>query len=117
MQWKLSGKQNVYLEIAERYREYIRLGVLPAGEKLPSVRQAAVELGVNPNTIARAYAHLEEMGAVRSIPKKGIYVVGNGEPEEATEMHAKELLRGLRAMGISHDVLLKWTEEVYRQDD
>ena len=59
-----SGEQDVYLEIAQRYREYIRLGVLRAGERLPSVRTAAGELGVNPNTVARAYAVLESEGCL-----------------------------------------------------
>ena len=43
-------KRDVYLEIAERYEKYITLGVIKTGERLPSVRVAAGELGVNPNT-------------------------------------------------------------------
>ena len=42
----LSGKQDVYIEIAERYKEYIDKGILSGGEKLPSVREAACSLGV-----------------------------------------------------------------------
>ena len=64
MRFNFSGKQDVYIEIAERYREYIELGVIKCGEKLPSVREAAEELGVNPNTIARAYNLLEEKGYI-----------------------------------------------------
>ncbi len=114
MQWKFSGKQNVYLEIAEQYKEYIRLGVLMAGDKLPSVRTAAGELGVNPNTIARAYAQLEEDGFVHSIPKKGIYV---NDPEAEPELDRREVLIVLRDAGVTKQTLLKWIEEVYRNDD
>ena len=110
-----SGKQDVYLEIAERYREYIRLGVLRAGERLPSVRTAAEELGVNPNTVARAYAVLESEGFVESLPKKGIYVAGatHTGPDDAT----RAAIKSLRERGISKEELLSWIEEVYQTDD
>ena len=62
MQLIFSGKQDVYLEIAEKYKEYIKIGVFKNGDKLPSVREAAGELGVNPNTIAKAYDKLEAEG-------------------------------------------------------
>ena len=116
MKWNFSGKQNVYLEIAEQYKEYIRLGLLAPNEKLPSVRTAAVELGVNPNTIARAFTLLEEEGYVRSIPKKGIYVLShesNGEKDKEGIM----LLRTMRDRGISKEQLLKMIEEVYTDHD
>ena len=44
MAWKFSGKSDVYVQIAEKYENYIKLGVLKNGEKLPSVRTAAEEL-------------------------------------------------------------------------
>ena len=116
MKWNFSGKQNVYLEIAEQYKEYIRLGLLAPDEKLPSVRTAAVELGVNPNTIARAFALLEEEGYVRSIPKKGIYVLSRESKYEKDE-EGLVLLRTLRDRGISKKQLLKMIEEVYTDHD
>ena len=116
MNWKFSGKQNVYEEIAEQYKEYIRLGLLAAGEKLPSVRAAAIELGVNPNTVARAYARLEEDGYVKSLPKKGIYVSFVGTEAEKDAEH-KAFLRELKQKGIPKESLLKWIEEVYCEND
>lgn len=116
MKWNFSGKQNVYLEIAEQYKEYIRLGLLSPDEKLPSVRTAAVELGVNPNTIARAFALLEEEGYVRSLPKKGIYVL----PQETTredDGESRALLTALRDRGVPKEQLLKLIEEVYTDHD
>ena len=115
MKWNFSGKQNVYLEIAEQYKEYIRLGLLAPDEKLPSVRTAAVELGVNPNTIARAFTLLEEEGYVRSIPKKGIYVSFGGDAEENAEIKAQ--LIAIRRAGISKQTLMNFIEEVYDDHD
>ena len=112
MQLNFSGKQDVYIEIAEKYKEYIKLGVFKSGEKLPSVREAAFELGVNPNTIARAYNLLETQGFVRALPKKGAYVTF-GEEEKKAEPDKKNVIYALRDMGISKATLIKWIEEVY----
>ena len=115
MRLNLLGKQDVYLEIAEKYKEYIKLGVIKNGEKLPSVREAAGELGVNPNTIARAYGVLEEQGFIRALPKKGAFVI-YGETEEKKEHDNREVIRALRNMGISKQTLINWIEEVYSDD-
>ena len=112
MSWSMSGKQDVYLEIAERYRQYIQLGILKSGERLPSVRAAALELGVNPNTVARAYALLEEQGYVRSLPKKGIYVCFD-ESKKSQQNEQKAQIVALRESGVAKETLLKWIEEVY----
>ena len=115
MQARFSGKQDVYLEIAERYKEYIRLGIIKNGEKLPSVRSAAGEMGVNPNTVARAYSLLEAEGYIRALPKKGAFVIfkneNSGEPDK------KSIIFALRDMGVSRSTLERWIEEVYTEDD
>lgn len=66
----------IYLQIAERFREQICAGVLEAGEKLPSVRDLAVQLSINPNTIQRSYRHLEAEGWIATVPGKGCFVCG-----------------------------------------
>ena len=71
MEIHLTGKKSIYEEIKETVERYISLGVLKDGERLPSVRNLALKLGVNPNTVARAYYELEDEGVIRSIPKKG----------------------------------------------
>ena len=113
-----SIKRDVYLEIAERYEKYISLGVLKNGEKLPSVRVAAGELGVNPNTVQRAYSLLEERGFIRSVPKKGAFVCFGDEKETSDELHRKSLLAivSLKENGASREELLKIIEEVYTND-
>ena len=116
MQLNFSGKQDVYLEIAEKYKEYIRLGIIKNGEKLPSVREAAGELSVNPNTVARAYSKLEEEGLVKSLPKKGAYVtysekISADVPDRRADIYA------LRDMGVRKKTLLNWIEEVYGEND
>lgn len=116
MQTGFSGKQDVYLEIAERYRKYIKLGIIKNGERLPSVRTLAGELGVNPNTVARAYSQLEAEGYICALPKKGAYVIYD-TAAKADDPEKKNIIYALRDMGISRESLLAWIEEAYGQDD
>lgn len=112
MQLNFSGKQDVYLEVAARFKEYIKLGIYKNGDKLPSVREAAGELGVNPNTIARAYATLEKEGLVCSLPKKGAFVT-QGKSDTQSQPDKRAVISALRDMGIEKQTLIDWIEEVY----
>ena len=66
----------IYAQIADRYREQIVAGILEAGDKLPSVRELAVQLSINPNTIQRSYRQLEAEGWIATVPGKGCFVCG-----------------------------------------
>ena len=114
-----SGKREVYVEVAERYEKYIRIGVLRDGDRLPSVRVAANELGVNPNTVQRAYTLLEEKGFIRTLPKKGVFVRGeeSGEaPTAPAEEEYRAALQAWRARGADYETLLSILKEVYEND-
>ena len=117
MYHSFSGKRDVYLDVADRFIQYIKLGVIKSGEKLPSVREAACEMGVNPNTVARAYAKLEEEGYVKSLPKKGAFVTYGEQTEKREEPDKKNVIYAFRDMGISKATLQKWIEEVYGNND
>ena len=117
MKFSFSGNQDIYLEIAQRYKDYIRQGIIRNGEKLPSVRQAAGELSVNPNTVAKAYAKLEQDGYIRSLPKKGVYVIWEQETLPKQTDADIALLRAMRDRGIDKQTVLAWIEEVYGNND
>ena len=92
MEVYLSGKRNIYEEIVETYAKYIRTGALRAGEKLPSCRGLAMQLGINPNTVERAYSELEKRGLIRTLPKKGAFVRAEAEekPPDAPDTESGE---------------------------
>ena len=116
MEKSFFSKRDVYLEIAERYEKYITLGVIKPGDKLPSVRTAAAELRVNPNTVQRAYALLEEKGLIRSMPKKGAFVIfGEVSRGSTFEALTAELLN-LKVQGVSKGKIISIVEEVYMND-
>ena len=116
MKFSFSGTQDIYLEIAERYQKYIEQGILRNGEKLPSVRQAAMELSVNPNTVAKAYAKLEQEGYICSLPKKGVYVTYEDRDNRAVENEDFARICDMHDRGISKQTILCWIEEVYGND-
>ena len=64
----------IYAQILDGFREQIRSGVLREGDKMPSVRELASQLAINPNTIQRAYRELEASGYIASVPGKGSFV-------------------------------------------
>ena len=79
----------IYVQIMDRFRDQISAGVLTSGEKLPSVRELAVQLSINPNTIQRSYRQLEAEGWIATVPGKGCFVCGL---PEYTEEQRLELL-------------------------
>ena len=62
MEWKLSGDRPIWLQLKEQITQRIVTGVYPMGGRLPTVRDLAAEAGVNPNTMPRALAALENDG-------------------------------------------------------
>ena len=100
----------IYLQIVENYRLQIRSGILEHGEKLPSVRELATQLAINPNTIARAYRELEAEGWIATVPGKGCFVCSDERlaEEEKNRLLAAfdEAAEGLAAFGISRDMLI-----------
>ncbi len=64
-------RRPIYEQVTERFRQLILSGALTAGSRLPSVRQLAMELSINPNTIQRAYMQLEQEGLVYPVKERG----------------------------------------------
>ena len=80
----------IYTQIMDNFRNQIGAGILEKGDKLPSVRELAGQLAINPNTIQRAYRELEMAGWIATVPGKGCFVCG--VPGEAV-LEQQELLR------------------------
>jgi len=67
----------IYEQIVNQVQSFIASGILKENEQLPSVRQIAFDLGINPNTIQRAYNELEHMNIIVSVVGKGSFVTDN----------------------------------------
>jgi len=74
-----SGKP-VYLQIVDQVKSLSASGALRAGEALPSIRPLAEELHLNRNTVAKAYAELESLGVIETVPGKGCFLKASQSP-------------------------------------
>lgn len=100
MNVRFKSKYSLANQIEEKIIEYIRAGVYGADEKLPSIRELAVDLQVNPNTVAKAYAGLEEKGYIYSLLKKGYYVAPSDlNAVKDDEGLRAEIIKTLNAVG------------------
>lgn len=72
----------IYAQIFDGYRDQIASGILRPEEKLPSVRELASQLAINPNTIQRAYRQLEAEGWILTVPGKGCFVCGGTSAQD-----------------------------------
>lgn len=81
----LSSDVPIYLQIKEQIRGGVAAGSLRCGDKLASVRELAVHLRVNPNTVARAYRELETEGFLESRKGQGTFIGETSRPLSVTE--------------------------------
>jgi GntR family transcriptional regulator len=82
-----------YMQLVEQVRRALRLGRLEPGDRLPTVREVAAAVAINPNTVLKAYRELEHEGLVEGRPGQGTYVVRSlsGPPPETLDELRKSL--------------------------
>lgn len=106
----------IYLQIIEQIKRSVALGVLQTGEQLPTVKQLAIDLTVNPNTVARAYRELEREQVIETAAGRGSFVRANGAteaPKVAAEIGGSALdaaLREAKSVGLERDQVRKLFE-------
>ena len=108
-----NGK-SIFLQIADTITEKVVSGEFPAGEKIPSVRELAAEMGVNPNTVMRTYSELQAMNIIENQRGIGYFVhpdaqkiILKGKKEEFFRKVLPEFLKQAAMLGITSDELKK----------
>jgi GntR family transcriptional regulator len=103
----------IYAQLDRGLRAAIATGRLQVGDQLPTVRQLAVDLRVNANTVARVYAELERAGILETRRGVGSFVAAPGAQAQPAEEHARRLdafvtrvLADATAAGFGLDVLV-----------
>ena len=103
-------RRPIYEQITERFRTLIYQGALPAGSRLPSVRQLAMELSINPNTIQRSYMTLEQEDLIYPVKGKGNFVAETSlikeKSKEDFRKDFKELIKKGIQTGITEEEML-----------
>ena len=110
----------IYEQIMDNLRRLIISGGISPGEKLPSVRELAAQLAINPNTIQRAYRELEHEGYVQSIPGKGCFahkqITGDPKRMESLWEALERTVSELRFLGVTTEELMARLEGGKRND-
>lgn len=107
----------IYIQIMFEIKKRISTGQLGPGEKLPSVRDLADELKVNPNTIVRAYQELEREGITETKRGMGTFVVENDKnsilqmKKTIGKNFAEEFIKKMREAGVSDDEIMNLVKE------
>ena len=105
----------IYTQIADNFRNQIRAGILVAGDKLPSVRELASTLAINPNTIQRAYRELESEGWIASVSGKGSFVCAPPGESEGNLQHLWQNLdsavQELVSAGVSVQTMVQYLKQ------
>ena len=121
MDWNFKNGIPIYSQIVDEMTMRIASGIYEPGEKLPSVRDLAMDAGVNPNTMQRALAELERRGLVYSERTSGRFVtkeeaVLKSLHEELAKKYFQELAEKLRKIGMSaeeiHEAVRRWIEDM-----
>lgn len=112
-------RRPIYEQIVEKFRILILKNALPPGSRMPSVRQLAMELSINPNTIQRAYMELEQQGLIYPVKGKGNFVADVAQIRQQEKQLFREefeqiILRGLD-LGCSEEELLDQVRESIRK--
>jgi GntR family transcriptional regulator len=108
----------LYEQISEQISDFAARGILAADTQLPSVRQLALELSINPNTIQRAYADLERAGVVYSLKGKGNFISSDLSRirEQKKQSIVSQLLKPCRdafLLGFPGELLKNKIDEYY----
>lgn len=94
MEWKFTEDRPIWQQLSQQIARQILIGVYPPGSKLPSVRELAAQAGVNPNTMQRALAQLEQTGLAEANRTAGRLVTRDeGVIEAARRAEAQGIIR------------------------
>ncbi|HPX93064.1 MAG TPA: GntR family transcriptional regulator [Bacillota bacterium] len=83
----------IYLQLKASFRRMAALGLIKAHDQLPSVRQLASELGINPNTVQKAYGEMEQENLIYAVPGKGNYLSDIPENKELEKEEIRRIFR------------------------
>ena len=113
-------RRPLYEQVEEKFRNLILIGALEPGSRMPAVRQLAMELSINPNTIQRAYMQLEQEGLIYPVKGKGNFIADSEEVRKISKAYYTEELKNLirkgKAMGMEAEELIYIIRECYKEE-
>jgi GntR family transcriptional regulator len=124
--FRLDGSSGVppYLQLVHQVRQALLLGYLREGDRLPTVKDAAADLVINPNTVVKAYRQLEHEGIAGGRPGQGTFITAASSPaqpeaQQALRASLEEWLRAAEQAGLDDEAvtaLIAVARQELRQD-
>src|ERR671934_2746390 len=123
IEFRLDNRSGVstYRQLVQQVRHALRVGMIGAGDQLPTVREVVEKLAINPNTVLKAYRELEHEGLVEGRPGQGTFVIGSipGPPPGSYARLRRGLVRWLheaRGAGLDEESILALVSTTLRDE-
>ena len=121
MPWELVPNRPIYLQLMEQLKIKIITGQYPAGAKIPSVRDLAMETGVNPNTMQRALTELERENLLYSQRTNGRFVTEDKTmikqlQQELAQQQIKEFITNMKTIGFQKQEILDLLSNLLKEE-
>ena len=121
MPWDLSNDRPIYLQLMERIQQDIVSGVYSPGDRLPSVRELALEAAVNPNTMQKALSELERSGLVYSQRTSGRFITEDETmlkqlKSQLAEEHIRDFFEKMRQLGFQTEETLALIQKTVKEE-
>lgn len=122
MEWNFESDRPIYIQLVEKMKIAIISGKYKAGDRLPSVRDFAIEIKANPNTVQRAYLELEEEGLVLTQRTNGKFVTEDKNlikkmREEIAKQSLEKFIDSMIELGFSKEEIREYIMLNYRKEE
>jgi len=111
---EFNNKQAIFLQVADHVCDHILAGRIGVGDRILSVRELAITLSVNPNTVVRAYEHLQQQGIISNRRGVGFFVdetaadkIRKIRRQRFFAQDLPEFVKRIKQMGLNFDVVMK----------
>ena len=114
-----ADRRPIYEQVIEKMKDLILLGVLETDSQLPSVRELAMDLSINPNTVQRAYAELERQGVIYCVKGRGNFVAGTDglkdKQKEELKPQLSELVKKAKKADMIEEEFITLVKQFYSE--
>ena len=122
MDWNFESDRPIYIQLVEKMKIAIISGKYKPGDRLPSVRDFAIEIKANPNTVQRAYSELEEDGLVITQRTNGKFVTEDINlikkmREEIAKQNLEKFVDNMTQLGFTEDEIREYLKLNIRKEE
>ena len=114
-----ADRRPIYEQVVDKMKDLILLGILETDSQLPSVRELAMDLSINPNTVQRAYAELERQGIIYCVKGRGNFVAGlmtvREQHKEEMKLQLSELVKMAKKADMPEADFIELVKQYYAQ--